>query len=150
MRPPDYPNINYDGYKYNLGFAYNLKLGLNFKFSQIKLGTGLDLYGGFEFGSFLNFRRDAIAKHIIEGDNDARFAIGNVFIFTSYYFTPESVLNVILNVRLDRVHNGELPPGFISPIISFQSGKYVYYISSGFFIPSRVNFGIMTSLPTIF
>ncbi len=136
----NYTAIDYNGQKFGFGAMGNLKMGINLKFSNFKLGIGADLYAGLEGGQFLNFRKDAKSKGIIDAYDNPVTATLNMFLFNSYRFSPSSLVNFQINVGT---------PGFISPILNYQNRDNVYYLS---YMPQieRVNIGFMTSLSKIF
>lgn len=136
----NYTSTNYNGNYFGLGATANLKMGLNLKFSNFKLGIGVDLYGGLEGGEYLSFRKDAKSKGVIWGSDDPITAMINGFIFSSYRFLPSSLVNLQINLGT---------PGYFSPILTYQHRDNVYHLS---YMPEveRVNLGFMVSLTKIF
>lgn len=136
----NYTANDYNGQKIGFGITGNLKMGVNLKISNFKLGLGADVYGGLEEGQFLSFRKDAKSKGIIEAFDDPITGMINLFLFSSYYFSPSSLVNFQINLGT---------PGFISPILTYQQRDNVYYLSYMSQI-ERINIGFMTSLTKIF
>ncbi len=116
------------------GLLGNIKVGLNFRFSNFKLGSGIDFLSGFETGEFLDFRNSAKEKGIIYSDIDWASANFSVFLFGAYHLNNNSILKIQLNVGL---------PGILSPIMSYQIEEKVFWIS---YSGDRGIVGFMTSL----
>ncbi len=134
----NYTDIDYDGRKWGTGLLGNIKLGLNFKFDDFKLGSGIDFLAGLETGEFLDFRNSAKSQGVIDSDRGWASTNLNIFLFSSYRFQNSSIFNLQLNVGY---------PGGISPILSYQHRDNIYWIS---FLGNRGNIGIMKSLETNF
>lgn len=134
----NFTDINFDGRKWGGGLLGNIKVGLNFKFTDFKLGTGIDFLAGVETGEFLDFRKTAQELGVIESERNWANANFSVFLFGSYQLQNASLLNFQINLG---------KPGMFSPIISYQNKEKVFWIS---YSGNRGNLGFMTSLGSIF
>lgn len=134
----NFTDINFDGRKWGAGLLGNIKVGINFKFTNFKLGSGIDFLAGAETGEFLDFRNSAHKLGVIESNNGWASASLSLFFFGSYKFENSSFLNLQINLG---------KPGFISPIISYQQKEKVFWMS---YLIDRGNLGFMTSLGSIF
>lgn len=134
----NFTDINFNGRKWGGGFAGNVKVGLNFKFSSFKLGSGIDFLLGLEVGEFLDFRNTAQKLGVIESERGWATANFNLFFFSAYQFQNSSILNFQINLG---------KPGLFSPILSYQKNETVIW---GSFSGNRGNFGVMKSLGSIF
>jgi hypothetical protein len=133
-----FTDINFNGRKWGGGLLGNIKVGVNFNFTNFKLGSGIDFYAGVETGEFLDFRETAKAMGVIDSNRGWASANFNLFLFGAYKFKNLSILNLQLNLG---------SPGGISPILSYQNKENIYWISySGI----GGNVGFMTSLGSIF
>lgn len=134
----NFTDVNFNGRKWGGGLLGNVKVGMNFKFSNFKVGSGIDFIAGVETGEFLDFRESAQKLGVIKSNNGWASANLSLFLFTSYQFQNSSKLNFQINVG---------QPGILSPIISYQREEKVLWIS---YLGDRVNLGFMTSLGSIF
>lgn len=134
----NFTDVNFNGRKWGGGLLGNVKVGLNFKFSNFKVGSGIDFIAGVETGEFLDFRESAQQKGVIESNSGWASANLSMFLFTSYQFQNSSKMNFQINVG---------QPGMLSPIISYQREEKVLWIS---YSGNRGNLGFMTSLGSIF
>lgn len=134
----NFTDISFDGRKWGGGLLGNIKVGVNFKFTDFKLGAGIDFLAGVETGEFLDFRNTAKKLGVIDSDRDWASANFSLFSFCSFQLEQSSLLNIQINVG---------KPGFISPIISYQQKEKVFWMS---YSGDRGNLGFMTSLESIF
>ncbi len=134
----NYTDINYEGRKWGGGLLGNIKVGLNFKFTNFKLGSGIDFLAVAEIGEFLDFRNTAKELGVIDSDRGWASANFSLFLFGAYQFQNSSILSFQINLG---------KPGLFSPILSYQINDNVYWIS---YSGNRGNLGFMTSINKIF
>ncbi len=137
-------DINYDGYKNFIGLGTDLKFNINFKFGKVKVGTGLNLGLGVEFGEYYEFRKSAEQAHIIDDENSLLFILFSGSPFISYEFTESTILSLQLNSGL---------PGVISPSLILNHDNVSYWLCwlpdkniSDNYYGQRITFGVMIGL----
>jgi hypothetical protein len=134
----NFTDVNFNGRKWGGGLIGNIKVGLNFKFTDFKLGSGIDFSAGAETGEFLDFRSSAEELGVIESNRGWASANFNLFLFGAFKLQNSSILNLQLNIGL---------PGGVSPILSYQRNETILWFS---YLGDRGNVGIMKSLTSLF
>jgi hypothetical protein len=115
----------YDGQKLGFGVRVSSAGGLNFNWSNFRLGLGLESSINLDFGEYLNFRINAADNGIIDNGGGLLKIYLNLFPYISIPLKELTLLNLQLNMGL---------PGLVSPIISTQVENYVFWMS---YIPGR-------------
>ncbi|MGB9665222.1 MAG: hypothetical protein ACPL25_09955 [Ignavibacteria bacterium] len=135
----NFTEVNYDGYKWAFGASASLKAGANFNFNDFRIGVGVEPNVNFEFGDYYSFRVNASKKGIIENGDGLITIFFNVFPYFSYYFDNDELIAFQCNLGL---------PGFISPILSYQSGNGIFWVE---YIPpsKRIDIGYMLDFNSI-
>ncbi|MBK7499046.1 MAG: hypothetical protein IPI19_08065 [Ignavibacteriales bacterium] len=111
---------NYDGDKTFIGLGTDLKFNVNFKFGKFKLGTGINLGLGMEFGEYFEFRKNAGNAHIIEDENSILFIMFSATPMLSYEFSESTILSAQINAGM---------PGGLSPSIVLNHNRFTYWIT---------------------
>lgn len=122
--------INYDGYKWAYGATASFKSGINFNFSDFRLGIGLEPMFILEFGDYYSFRIDAAEQGVISNEDGFANLLVNVFPYLSYYFDKNKLIAFQISLGL---------PGGISPVLSYQSGSNIFWIG---YIPTTIRFNV--------
>ncbi len=113
-------SANYDGDKTFIGLGTDLKFNVNFKFGKFKLGTGINLGVGIEFGEYYEFRKNAGNAHIIDDENSMVFIMFSATPMLSYEFSESTILSAQVNVGV---------PGAISPSVVLNHNRFTYWIT---------------------
>ena len=113
-------NANYDGDKTFIGLGTDLKFNVNFKFGEFKLGTGINLGLGMEFGEYFEFRKNAGNAHIIDDENSMVFVMFSATPMLSYEFSESTILSAQINAGM---------PGGLSPSVVLNHNRFTYWIS---------------------
>lgn len=111
---------NYDGDKTFIGLGTDLKFNVNFKFGKFKLGTGINLGLGMEFGEYFEFRKNAGNAHIIDDENSILFIMFSATPMLSYEFSESTILSAQINAGM---------PGGLSPSIVLNHNRFTYWIT---------------------
>jgi hypothetical protein len=111
---------NYDGDKTFIGLGTDLRFNVNFKFGKVKLGTGVNLGLGVEFGEYYEFRKNAGNAHIIDDENSIVFIMFSVTPMLSYEFSESTILSAQINAGM---------PGGLSPSLVLNHNRFTYWIS---------------------
>ena len=134
----------YDGNKSLLGFGANAKFNVNFKFNKVKIGMGLNLGAGLEFGEYYQFRKDAEAAHRISDENNLIFVLLYGTPMVSYEFTESTILSLQASAGL---------PGVLTPSLVLNHNKISYWVCwlpdkniSENYYGTRITFGVMIGL----
>jgi hypothetical protein len=135
---------NYNGDKTFIGFGSDLKFNVNFKFGNVKLGTGINLGLGVEFGEYYEFRKNAGNAHIIDDENSILFVIFSMAPMVSYEFSESTILSAQINAGI---------PGVLSPSIVLNHNRFTYWITwlpdnniSDNYYGVRLTLGVMIGL----
>ena len=115
-----YYDENYNGDKTFIGFGSDLKFNVNFKFGKVKLGTGINLGLGVEFGEYYEFRKNAGNAHIIDDENSILFVMFSMAPMVSYEFSESTILSAQVNAGI---------PGVLSPSIVLNHNRFTYWIN---------------------
>lgn len=126
----NYTSQNFDGYKWAFGVNASFKSGLNFNFSDFRLGIGIEPNVNLELGDYYLFRVDAENKGVIENADGVFNLFVNVFPYLSYYFNESKLVSFQFNLGY---------PGGISPVLSYQSGSNVFWIG---YVPATIRFNV--------
>ena len=118
-------NELYDGEKNFIGAGTDFTISGNFKISKLKIGAGVNIGTGLEFGEYYQFRRKAASEGLISKNDELFFLMLSIFPVLSYEFSEASVLSAQLNIGT---------PGFGSPIISWHKQGFIYWLS---WIPNK-------------
>ena len=113
-------SLNYDGDKTFIGLGTDLKFNVNFKFGKFKLGTGINLGLGMEFGEYFEFRKNAGNAHIIDDENSILFIMFSATPMLSYEFSESTILSAQINAGM---------PGGLSPSIVLNHNRFTYWIT---------------------
>ncbi|MCU0342635.1 MAG: hypothetical protein MUF28_02295 [Ignavibacterium sp.] len=134
----------YDGDKSLFGIGVNAKINVNFKFNKVKIGMGLNLGGGIEFGEYYQFRKEAEGAHRISDENNLMFVLFYGTPMVSYEFTESTILSLQASAGL---------PGVLTPSLVLNHNKISYWISwlpdkniSENYYGTRITFGVMIGL----
>jgi len=111
---------NYDGDKTFIGLGTDLKFNVNFKFGKFKLGTGINLGLGMEFGEYFEFRKNAGNAHIIDDENSILFIMFSATPMLSYEFSESTILSAQINAGM---------PGGLSPSIVLNHNRFTYWMT---------------------
>jgi hypothetical protein len=135
---------NYNGDKTFIGLGSDLKFNVNFKFGKVKLGTGINLGLGVEFGEYYEFRKNAGNSHIIDDENSILFVIFSMAPIVSYEFSESTILSAQINAGI---------PGVLSPSIVLNHNRFTYWITwlpdkriSDNYYGARLTLGVMIGL----
>jgi len=109
-----------DGEKNFIGAGTDFTISGNFKISKLKIGAGLNIGAGIEFGEYYHFRREAASKGLISKNDELFFLMLSIFPVLSYEFSETSLLTAQLNIGT---------PGIGSPIISWHKHGFIYWLS---------------------
>lgn len=109
----------YDGDKSFLGLGSNIKINVNFKFGKVKIGMGLNLGGGIEFGEYYQFRKDAENAHRISDENNLLFILFYGTPMISYEFTESTILSLQASAGV---------PGVLTPSLVLNHNNISYWI----------------------
>jgi hypothetical protein len=134
----------YDGDKSLFGIGVNAKINVNFKFNKVKIGMGLNLGGGIEFGEYYQFRKDAEGANRISDENNLIFVLFYGTPMVSYEFTESTILSLQASAGV---------PGVITPSLILNHKKISYWICwlpdkniSENYYGTRITFGVMIGL----
>lgn len=137
----------YDGNKSLLGFGASVRFNVNFKFNKVKVGMGLNLGGGIEFGEYYQFRKDAGNEHRIDDENSLIFVLFYGTPMISYEFSESTILSLQLSSGM---------PGLISPSLVLNHNQISYWISwlpdkniSDNYYGVRLTLGVMIGLKNL-
>ncbi len=139
-----YDNKKYDGNKSAFGVGGDIKVGLNLKLSNLKVGIGSSCGLILEFGNYTTFRSEAYSKGTIESEHGWLFYSVSIFPYLVYEFSGDIALSTQLNLG---------SPGSISPVIALNNQGTLCWIS--LYPPNenglkRVAMGVMMDMNKLF
>ena len=134
----------YDGDKSLLGFGVNARINVNFKFNKVKIGMGLNLGGGIEFGEYYQFRKDAENAHRISDENNLLFVLFYGTPMISYELSESTILSLQASSGF---------PGVLSPSLVLNHRNISYWVCwlpdkniSDNYYGTRITLGVMIGL----